>query len=408
LSFPSLTIEQVRLVHLAAQGLLTAPAQPAVKADVLAAIRRMGVLQIDTISVVARSPYFVLFSRLGEYDTKWLDELLVERALFEQWAHAACFIPMEYFPLFRRLTLEGHRTSYFGEWAEQNRTTLDHVLDVVRQEGAKRSADFESEKNPGGWWNWKIEKAALEYWITRGELMVARRDKFQRVYDLTTRVLPDWNDVDVPPLDEVNRKLILNTVHALGIARPQWIADYYRLKKKVVPPYVEELKESGQLLEATVRGWSESVLYCAADATLIEDAAQGKLAANYTTLLSPFDPITWDRDRARQLFNFDFMIQCYTPAAKRQYGYFPLPILHNGELVGRLDAKAHRKEGVFEVKSVYIENGVPLSETLAQKLAMAIKKCSKWHKAHSIVVHECFPAEFLPLLRNSLENITGF
>lgn len=407
MSIPELTIDQVRLVHLAAQGLLHAPKALANKADVLAAIRRMGVLQIDTINVVARSPYFVLFSRLGEYDPKWLDELLSEEALFEQWAHAACFIPMEDFPLFRRLTLDGHRVSYFGEWAEQNRSTLDYVLEVVRQEGAKRSADFESEKSPGGWWNWKIEKAALEYWFARGELMVARRDKFQRVYDLTTRVLPDWSDADVPLLDEVNRKLILNTVHTLGIARPQWIADYYRLKKKVVPTYLVELKKKGLLLEVTVEGWSEPAYYCAADGSLIEEAVQGKLTAHYTTLLSPFDPITWDRDRARQLFNFDFMIQCYTPAAKRRYGYFPLPILHNGALVGRLDAKAHRKEGIFEVKLVFMENGVPLSEILGQDLAMAIKRCAQWHKTPDVVVRDCFPTEFLPLLSDSLENIHG-
>ena len=179
--------------------------------DVLSAIRRMGALQIDTISVVARSPYFVLFSRLGEYDPKWLDELLVEKALFEQWAHAASFVPIEDFALFRRRILEGQRESYFGSWAEENKGTLDHVLETVRTNGPMRSADFESEKSPGGWWNWKIEKAALEYWFARGELMVSRRDKFQRVYDLTGRVLPDWNDADVPPLDEVNRRLILNT-----------------------------------------------------------------------------------------------------------------------------------------------------------------------------------------------------
>jgi uncharacterized protein len=407
LSLPTLTIEQVRLVHLATQGLLNPPVTSATKVDVLNAIRRMGALQIDTISVVARSPYFVLFSRLGEYDPKWLDELLVEKALFEHWAHAACFIPMEDFPFFRRLILEGHRTSYFGEWAEQNRTTLDHVLEVVRQEGAKRSADFESEKSPGGWWNWKIEKAALEYWLSRGELMVSRRDKFQRVYDLTTRVLPDWSDAEVPPHDEVNRKLILNTVHALGIARPLWIADYYRLKKKVVPPYVEELKIKGQLQEVAVEGWPEPALYCAMDASLIEDAVQGKLTASHTTVLSPFDPITWDRDRARQLFNFDFMIQCYTPAAKRQFGYFPLPILHRGALVGRLDAKAHRKDGVFEVKALFMENEVSLSDSLAQDLVNAIKRCAQWHKTPEVVIRKGFPEEFVPLLRNSLKNSNG-
>jgi len=402
LTISHITKQQARLVHLATQGMLNAPKQPATKQDVFSAIRRMGVLQIDTISVVARSPYFVLFSRLGEYDPKWLDELLVEKALFEQWAHAACFVPIEDFALVRRRILEGQRESYFGSWAEENRGTLDHVLETVRTNGPMRSADFESEKSPGGWWNWKIEKAALEYWFARGELMVSRRDKFQRVYDLTGRVLPDWNDDAVPPLDEVNRRLILNTVHTLGIARPQWIADYYRLKKKVVPPYLEELLGKGLLNQVTVEGWSEPALFAAADAPLIQNAIRGKLTADYTTLLSPFDPITWDRERARQLFNFDFTIQCYTPAAKRQYGYFPLPILHNGALVGRLDAKAHRKDGIFEVKSIYLENDAQPDEELATSLAHAIQRCAVWHKTPRVVLGENGSLIMLQMMENTL------
>ena len=194
MTIPDLTKQQARLVQLAAQGLLTPPAQPATKEDVLAAIRRMGLLQIDTIHVVARSPYFVLFSRLGEYNARWLDELLVEKALFEQWAHAACFIPMEDFSLSRRLVLEELRLSYFADWGEKNLEVIHQVLEAVRLNGAMRSADFESQKESGGWWNWKNEKTALEYWLWKGELMVARRENFQRVYDLTERVLPDWND----------------------------------------------------------------------------------------------------------------------------------------------------------------------------------------------------------------------
>ena len=291
-----LTLQQARLIHLAAQGLLNPPAKPASKADVLTAIRRMGVLQIDTISVVARSPYFVLFSRLGEYDPKWLDELLVEKALFEQWAHAACFIPMEDFPLFRRLCIEGHRVSYFGEWAQQNKVTLDHVLEVVHREGAKRSADFESEKGPGGWWNWKIEKAALEYWFARGDLMVARREKFQRVYDLLERVLPQWTDEELLPLEEVQKKLVLKSVHAMGIARRNWIWDYYRLKKKRALELVDQLIADGFLRQVSVEGWQEPALYLPEDEPLLKQAVKGALSATYTTLLSPFDPLTWDRE----------------------------------------------------------------------------------------------------------------
>ena len=403
MSLPTLTLEQARLVNLAAQGLLTPPAQFASKSDVLTAIRCMGMLQIDTIHVVARSPYFVLFSRLGDYDPVWLEELLIEKSLFEQWAHAACFIPMEDYPLIRRLILEGHHNSYFGDWADKNRDLVNHILEVVRGEGPKRSADFKSEKDPGGWWNWKLEKIALEYWLARGELMVSRREKFQRVYDLRERVLLDWDDAIAPPLDVVYRQLILNSVRALGIARPAWIPDYYRLKKKEIPAVLVRLVEMGELCEARVEGWAEPVLFTPESEPLIMDAKAGKLRASHTTLLSPFDPLIWDRNRVRQLFNFDFMIQAYTPAAKRQYGYFPLPILHNGLLVGRLDAKAHRKEGVFEVKTLFLESDVQPSEELSLSLTCAIKQCALWHKTPSVKISQCLPNAFLPLLAHSLE-----
>jgi len=394
LNIPVITKQQARLVHLAAQGLLTPPDEPAKKEDVLGAIKRMGLLQIDTIHVVARSPYFVLFSRLGEYNARWLDELLVEKALFEQWAHAACYIPMEDFPLSRRMVLEELRLSNFADWGERNLDVINQVIESVSLNGAMRSADFLSKKESGGWWNWKNEKTALEYWLWKGKLMVARRENFQRVYDLTERVIPDWNDDTVPPLDEVYRQMIHKTVHALGVTRPSWVADYYRLKKKVVLPLLQEMLNTSDLRQVSIEGLEEPALFVPENETLLLSAVSGELTANYTTLLSPFDPLTWDRERARQFFNFDFIIQCYTPAAKRQFGYFPLPILHNGELVGRLDAKAHRKEGIFEVKTLYLEDGVIPTIELALALGQAIQRCADWHKTPRVTLGECVPVEF--------------
>ncbi len=401
MTLPVITKQQARLVQLSAQGLLTPPAQPATREDVLAAIRRMGLLQIDTIHVVARSPYFVLFSRLGDYNARWLDELLVEKALFEQWAHAACFIPIEDFALSRRLVLGELRLSNFADWGEKNLEVINQVLEAVKLNGAMRSADFVSKKESGGWWNWKNEKTALEYWLWKGELMVARRENFQRVYDLTERVLPGWSDNDVPPLDSVYRQMICKTILALGVARPSWVADYYRLKKKVVLPLLQEMLNSGELRQVSIEGWVEPALFVAENESLLQAGVSGELTANYTTLLSPFDPLTWDRERARQLFNFDFIIQCYTPAVNRQFGYFPLPILHNGKLIGRLDAKAHRKERIFEVKALYLEDGVKPTTELALALEQAIQRCADWHQTPQVTLGECFPAEF----RTSLQSV---
>ena len=398
MSASSLTLTDARLIHLAAQGLLTLPSTPAAKEDVLEAIRRMQLLQIDTINVVARSPYLVLFSRLGSYDPAWLDELLAEGRIFEQWAHAACFLPIEDFPLIRSIVLAGLHGSYFSGWIENNRDAVNTVRNALQTNGTVRSADFKSEKSPGGWWNWKIEKVALEYLFSHGEILVTRRENFQRVYDLTERVIPDWQDASTPPLSEVYPALIRKSIQALGITRPAWVADYYRLPKKEIAGYLPQMISAGEILEVNVEGWPEPALVAKENAALIQAAVHNALQPDHTTLLSPFDPAVWDRVRARQLFNFDFMIQAYTPAVKRQYGYFPLPLLHNGEIIGRLDAKAHRKDGIFEIKGFYLEDGVMLTEDLAKAIAGAVSRCATWHHAPQVILNETIPIE----LRNTL------
>jgi len=399
---PTLTLAAARLLQLHAQGLLEPPQRPATPGDVLVAVRRMAVLQIDTIHVVARSPYLVLFSRIGDYQPVWLDQHLAQGRLFEYWAHAACFLPIEDYPNFRSFMLAGMHNYLARSFAEDNQAVPEAVLERIRVEGPLRSADFESDKGPGGWWNWKIEKRALEYWFSRGELMVARREKFQRVYDLRERVLPGWDDAAAPSLEEARRSQVLRTVRALGIARRAWVWDYFRLTKAAVKQALEDLVAAGEICEVRVDGWDEPALLPAESVALAQEAADGHLRAGYTTLLSPFDPLTWDRERARQLFNFDFSLECYLPAPKRVYGYFVLPVLHRGALVGRLDAKAHRKEKVFEVRAFYLEEGVPLTEELAAEVAGAIRRCADWHGTPEVRLSACRPEAFSAPLRAAL------
>lgn len=377
----TLTRTDVRNLQLAVQGLLTPPPAPAAKPDVLAAVRRMGVLQIDTIQVVARSPYLVLFSRLGEYDPAWLDEHLAEGCLFEHWSHAACFAPVEDYPLLRRFMLDGG-PGWMGArpWIEAHRELVESILARIRAEGGLRSADFEAKKPAGGWWAWKDEKIALEVLFITGELMVARREKFQRVYDLPERVLPGWDQFPVPPAEEVRRELVLRSVEKLGAARPGWVADYYRLPKNGTPALLRALAAQGELIECAVEGWDGPVYVHPNNAGLLAQAQNGELRPSYTTLLSPFDPLTWDRARARELFDFDYVIECYTPAAKRRYGYFSLPVLRRGALVARLDAKAHRREGRFEVRSLHFEPGVALDDELRADVTAAVQRCADWHR----------------------------
>ena len=394
---PTLSIHSARMLALEAQGLRQPPAGTATKDDVLAAIRRMHQLQIDTIHVVARSPYMVLFSRVGAYPPAWLDELLEERRIFEYWAHAACYLPIEDFALHRRLALELRRVYYSQEWFERNRTEVEAVLEHVRTNGEVRSADFEGQKAPGGWWNWKIEKNALEYWFGHNVLMVSRRKNNQRIYDLRERVLPDWDDAGAPPLEDVYRALTLRSVQALGITLPGWVADYFRLPKRETQTALKELISEGRLVEVSVEGWKEPALVTAENLALVEQAAAGRLEAGYTTLLSPFDPLTCDRTRVRQLFGFDFSIEFYLPASKRKYGYYLMPLLHNGALVGRLDAKAHRKEGIFEVKGIFLDEGVQPTPQLAQALAGALQRCADWHATPTVRITRTEPPELAGL-----------
>ena len=394
-----------RALMLAAQGLDRRPRRKATKADVLAAIRRMEVLQIDTIHVVARSPYLVLWSRLGAYEPRWLDELLAERALFEYWAHEACFLPIESWPLLRHRMLDPHSLGwkYSHGWIEKHPEQAERVLSHIREHGPARSADFERQDGKGGgWWGWKPEKRALESLLTAGELMIARRENFQRVYDLRQRVLPDWDDARVPPHGQAQRALALKAVRALGVAKAKWVADYFRMPKKETPALVRALAEEGALLPAAVEGWKEPAYVHPDHRALAESAAAGKIKPTLTTLLSPFDPIVWDRRRGVELFGFDYRLECYTPAPKRRYGYFTLPILRRGALVGRLDPKAHRKEGVFEVKALYLEPGVRATRGLLTDVAGAIRECAAWHGTPEVVVRRSDPPEIANLLAEEI------
>jgi uncharacterized protein len=390
---------------LAAQGLDRRPRRRATKADVRAAIQRMGALQIDTIHVVARSPYLVLWSRLGDYEPHWLDELLAEGALFEYWSHEACFLPVEDYPLYRHRMLDPQsmRWKYSHAFLERHADEVRRLLDRIRENGPVRSADFERrDGQASGWWEWKPEKRMLEYLFTAGELMIARRERFQRLYDLRERVLPGWSDAHLPSREEALRGRVLRAVRALGITRAGWVADYFRMAKPETAAEARRLAAVGELLPVRVEGWDEPGYVHPDHAALAERAAAGRVRPTLTTLLSPFDPLVWDRRRALELFGFDYRLECYTPAPRRRFGYFVLPILRRGALVGRLDAKAHRREGRFEVRALYLEPGVRPGEALARDLAGALRECAAWHGTPEVDVRDVDPAGFGERLRGAL------
>lgn len=404
-----LSLAHARAVMLAAQGLDRRPRRRARKADVLAAIRRMGALQIDTIHVVARSPYLVLWSRLGAYDPAWLDQLLAQGKIFEYWSHEACFLPIEDFPLYRHRMLDrswaGWR--YAHALMEKHPDDVARLLARVREHGPVRSSDFEREEKGGTWWDWKPEKRMLEGLFTAGELMIARRERFQRIYDLRERVLPGWDDARLPAPDEVQRTLAASAVRALGIAQARWVADYFRMDRTSTRALPPRMAEEGSLLEVAVEGWKEPAYVHPDHLPTVEAAIAGKIRPTLTTLLSPFDPLVWDRARGREMFGFDYRLECYTPAPKRVHGYFVLPILRRGALIGRLDAKAHRAEGVFEVRALFFEPGVRITERAMADVAGALHECAAWHGTPRVVIRASDPPEAGARLQAALDALAA-
>ena len=386
-----ITLAQARLLHLAAQGFTTPPSKSNSKEEVLACIKTMSVLQIDTINVVERSPYLVLFSRLGNYDKNYLDELLQEKKIFEYWSHEACFLPIDDFPLYRPQMLNpAHLGWKFNQkWLTKNASQVQQVLDHVRQHGAMRSIDFQTEhKKSSGWWEWKPEKRSLEVLFTMGELMVERRQKFQRVYQLRERILPDWDDqLHLPSDAHCLEQFTMKASHALGICKAHWVNDYFRNKQ--LKHCLPELLKQAQIIEVKIKNSNETMLVHQAQRPLLEKILDKEISNKHCRLLSPFDPVVWDRKRALDFFDFDYKLECYTPEEKRQYGYFCLPILRNAELIGRLDAKLHRKEQRLDIKALHMENPEAYSQRLVQDLAAMLKECAIWLGAQEVHILTC-------------------
>ncbi|STI29798.1 putative cytoplasmic protein [Escherichia coli] len=384
MSLPHLSLADARNLHLAAQGLLNKPRRRASLEDIPATISRMSLLQIDTINIVARSPYLVLFSRLGNYPAQWLDESLARGELMEYWAHEACFMPRSDFRLIRHRMLAPEKMGwkYKDAWMQEHEAEIAQLIQHIHDKGPVRSADFEHpRKGASGWWEWKPHKRHLEGLFTAGKVMVIERRNFQRVYDLTHRVMPDWDDErDLVSQTEAEIIMLDNSARSLGIFREQWLADYYRLKRPALAAWREARAEQQQIIAVHVEKlgnlWLHDDLL-----PLLERALAGKLTATHSAVLSPFDPVVWDRKRAEQLFDFSYRLECYTPAPKRQYGYFVLPLLHRGQLVGRMDAKMHRQTGILEVISLWLQEGIKPTTTLQKGLRQAITDFANWQQA---------------------------
>ncbi|MBU0490355.1 MAG: winged helix DNA-binding domain-containing protein [Chloroflexi bacterium] len=395
----TIALDTARTLAVVKQGLHQRP-PAADKETLLAAIRRIGLLQLDTIHVVARSHYLVMLSRVGLYDPADLDALLYpDRLLFEQWAHAACLIPVEDYAHLAPVIHARRERPLYGDWSlkrlgDDPQGVLDAVLDRIREEGALGSQHFEDPRaQRGTWWDWKPAKAALEVLFERGHLMVDRRVNFHRRYDLAERVLPASAAPPRYTIKDWRRWAALRSVSCLGVGTASHVSDYYRQNKPVARSTLDRLAAEGAAVPVEVEGWKETAYLHPDDVPLLDEIEAGAHRPALTTFLSPFDNLTWHRDRLRDLFGLYYRIEMYTPAKQRQYGYYVMPILHQGRMVGRLDPKADRKSGTLIVRAIYLEPGEALTDELVAGIAGALREFMAFHSSQTLVIERAEPAE---------------
>lgn len=418
-----LTLDEARGLMLAAQGLLDPPPSAPTLADARAMVERLGVLQVDTISVVERSQYLVLWSRLGAYDRTYLDALVhPERAIFEYWSHAASLVPMSDYPYYRPRMLNAAVGMWGGdrEWLAANAEVLRQTLDAVRVRGPLTSADFErpDDGRRAEAWDWyglKESRRALQILWLQGELMVHSRRGGQKVYDLRERLLAEVLDGQVPADDALpdedarTRHFIGRNIRALGVLTPSWLWDYFRItprpaitpNKHTARGALDAAVAVGMLLPAVIEGIGAPAYL---DPTRLPDLERLRagLRPGRTTLLTPFDSLIWHRTRTRALFGYEVVFEAYVLPAKRRYGYYCLAILHQGRLVGRLDPRTDRAARRLEVRAAYLEPGVVLDEALLDGLAGALEDLARFVGAERVAIERAEPTALARGLRTRL------
>jgi uncharacterized protein YcaQ len=387
-----LSAAEARRIGLAAQGF--ADPRPSGRIDarhIRRVLDRVGLLQLDSVNVFCRSHYMPVFARLGPYPREALDRLTahtagpVRRELFEYWAHEASLVPVELQPYLRWRMARANDDAWGSmvRIARDFPQLVDDVFDLVSRKGPIRGGDTgmpRPDPRPGHMWNWHDGKVALEYLFWSGRITAARRVNFERHYDLPERVLPaEIIAMPTPPVEQAQRELVRIAARGMGVATEPDLGDYFRLPRAESKQRVAELVDAGELIPVSVDGWR-------APAYLWPEARRPRRITS-RALLSPFDSLIWFRERTERLFGFRYRIEIYTPAAKRQYGYYVLPFLLGDSLVARVDLKSDRQAGVLRVQGAFAEPDV---DTLyvATELAAELAITAKWLELDGVVVGE--------------------
>ncbi|MDH5480846.1 MAG: winged helix DNA-binding domain-containing protein [Nitrosomonas sp.] len=363
-------------------------------------LEQLGYIQIDTLSVIERAHHHTFWTRIPDYQPNYLQQLVRERSAFEYWFHAASYLPMSSY----RFVLPQMSSIRRGESPYYNAETkyIKHVIDRIRIDGPLKARDFEStKKGCAKWWNWKPAKSALIRLFMQGDLMITDRDGMEKIYDLTERVLPDETDTREPSCLELSEYLVNVSIGAHGFTTMKQLTHLRRGEqlRNALKTTLQQRMEQGSLVECTVEGMPP--IYTTQD---ILDTKVKKPTTN-VRLLSPFDNAIIHRDRVEQLFDFDYRLECYTPKEKRQFGYFCLPILYKDKFVGRVDCKAHRKVGDFELSNFYLETkDIDLDEFLP-RFSKTVHRFAKFNGCQSIRITNVRPKNLTNQFRRSIETV---
>lgn len=381
-------LQTLQLITLERQGLVQTAPFGSGKEAVLTALKHLGYIQIDTLSVVERAHHHTLWTRIPDFQTDYLEELVEERKIFEYWFHAASYLPMQDFryALPQMLHIKQSESHYYNA----DKKVMEYVVDTIQAEGPKMARDFESKKDKtGSWWNWKPAKLALERLFMQGDLMISGRSGMQKTYDLTERVLPSTINTTEPTPLELAEYLTKTALQAYGFTTLKQITHLRKgdLLKKNVNLILQSLLENGEIQKISIEGLP--AIFIQHD--LLEKRSE--IASSAVRLLSPFDNSIIHRDRVKQIFDFDFRLECYVPKEKRQYGYFCLPILFGNTFIGRVDCKAHRKDKRLELIHLHIENTNITPELWLPSFTDAVKRFTSFNGCESLLLTKVSPSK---------------
>lgn len=382
-----ITADAARRLFMGAQGLLDDPGGRATKAALGKLIRRLGFVQMDSINVLERAHHLTLHTRMEAYrQPHFVQALEKDRSLFEHWTHDASAIPVEWFPHWKlRFRRDAARMQGDAWWqyhfrgVEGDQVVAD-VLERISREGPLKSADFEHPEQRGPWWGWKPQKAALEFLWRTGRLAIARRVHFHKVYDLTERVLPAQHAALEPDEEAHLHWACSSALERLGVASPKEIAGFWDvLDIAQARAWCQREAKAGRVVEVEVQAADGSPPRAAfAKADWEKTLGALPVAPEQTRLLCPFDPVLRDRARALRIFNFDYRFEAFVPDGRRVFGYFVLPILEGEKIVGRLDPKFHRTQGLLEIKGLWWEPGVKPTKARQKALAAALERLAEF------------------------------